>query len=184
MYPKRRMYCNIWQNLEAKHKWECGMWLSAGGRHNHCQALCEWLLRNCNPCEECNIRVIMMVCIPHHIPDAKSKKPDAGAARVIYTATRRDNTRRGRIATRREVCNATRRLGNRSRLIHWERVRGSARAARALRNTRVFQMDTRVVADTLAKNFATISSQCAKNDFQQSINDLWTWILDNARVLR
>jgi len=150
MYAKRRLYCNKWQNLKAKHKWECGMWLSAEERHKHRQALCKWLLHNCNPCEECNIRVLPMVCICHHIPDAKSMKPDTGAASVIYNATRRKNTRHGIIAAAREVWNATRRLGDGSHLIICQRIRGSARAVRAIRavrNTRVFQTETRVVAD-------------------------------------
>jgi hypothetical protein len=125
------------------------MWLSAEERHKHRQALCKWLLHNCNPCEECNIRVVPMVRIRHHIPDAKQRKPDAGAASVIYNATRCKNKRHGIIAAAREVCNATRRLGDGSRLILRQRVRGSARAVRAIRNTRVFQTETRVVADVL-----------------------------------
>jgi len=71
MYPKRSLYCNKCQNLKAKHKWECGMSLSAEERHKHHQALCKWLLHNCNPCEECNIRVVLMVDKRHHIPYAK-----------------------------------------------------------------------------------------------------------------
>jgi hypothetical protein len=47
------------------------MWLSAEERHKHRQALCKWLLHNYNPCEECNIRVVLVVRIHHHIPDAK-----------------------------------------------------------------------------------------------------------------
>jgi len=96
------------------------MWLSAEERHKHRQALCKWLLHDCNPCEECNIRVVPMVRIRHHIPEAKQRKPEAGAASVIYNATR---------------------------LILRQRVRGSARAVRAVRNTRVFQTETRVVVD-------------------------------------
>jgi len=45
------------------------------------------------------------------------------------------------------LCNATRRLGDRQRVILRQRVRGSVRAVRAVRNTRVFQTETRVVAD-------------------------------------
>jgi len=45
------------------------------------------------------------------------------------------------------LCNATRRLGDRQREILRQRVRGSVRAIRAVRNTRVFQTETRVVAD-------------------------------------
>ena len=43
--------------------------------------------------------------------------------------------------------NATRRLGDRQRVILRQRVRGSVRAIRAVWNTRVFQTETRVVAD-------------------------------------
>jgi hypothetical protein len=55
--------------------------------------------------------------------------------------------RHGIIAAARVDCNATRRLGDGSPQILRQRVRGSARAVRAVRNTRVFQMETRVVAD-------------------------------------
>jgi hypothetical protein len=88
-----------------------------------------------------------MVRICHHIPDANQRKPDAGAASILYNATHRKNTRHGIIAAAREVCKATCRLGDGWRLILRQRVRGSARAVRALRNTRVFQTETRVVAD-------------------------------------
>jgi hypothetical protein len=47
------------------------------------------------------------------------------------------------------LCNATRRLGNWQRVILLQRVRGSVRAIRAIRNTRDFQTETRVVADVL-----------------------------------
>ena len=40
------------------------MWLSAGERHKHCQALCERLQHNCSNCEECDTPVVLMVCIP------------------------------------------------------------------------------------------------------------------------
>jgi len=40
------------------------MWLSAEERHKYRQALCESLLHNCSPCEECNTRVVLMVRIP------------------------------------------------------------------------------------------------------------------------
>jgi hypothetical protein len=88
-----------------------------------------------------------MVRISHHIPDQKYKKPDAGAASIIYNATRRKNMRHGIIAAAREVCNATHCFGDGSRLILCQRVRGSTRAVRAVRNTRVFLTETRVVAD-------------------------------------
>jgi hypothetical protein len=147
MYPKRRLYCNKGQNLKAKHKWECGLWLSAEERHKDRQMLCKWLLDNCNPCEEYIIRVVLMVRIHYHSPDAKERKPDAGATSVIYKAMRRKNKRHGIIASGREVCNSTRCLGDRSRLILHQRVWGSARAVSAIQNTRVFQTETRVVAD-------------------------------------
>jgi hypothetical protein len=122
------------------------MWLSAKERHKHCEVLCKWLLHNSNPCEECNICVVLMVCIRHHIPDTKERKPDAGVASIIYNMTHCSNKRHGIIAAAREVCNATRRVGDGSRLILRPRVQGSARSARAVRNTRVFQAETRVVA--------------------------------------
>jgi pyridoxal biosynthesis lyase PdxS len=88
-----------------------------------------------------------MVRIRHQNADAKYRKPDAGAASIIYNATRRKNMSHGIIAAARDVCNATRSLGDGSHLILRQRVRGSARAVRAVRNTRVFQMESRVVAD-------------------------------------
>jgi hypothetical protein len=60
---------------------------------------------------------------------------------------RRKNHRHGIIAAAREVCKATRHLGDGSCLNLRHRVRGSARAVRSVRNSRVFQMETRVVAD-------------------------------------
>jgi hypothetical protein len=45
------------------------------------------------------------------------------------------------------LCNATRRLGDGKRVFLRRRVRGSVRAVRAVRNTQVFQTETRVVAD-------------------------------------
>jgi len=147
MYPKRRLYCNKWQNLKVKHEWECGMWLSAEERHKHRQVLCKWLLHNCNPCEESNICVVLMLHIRHHILDTKYRKPDATAASIIYNVTRRNNSRHGIIAAAREICNATRRLGDGSCAIHCQRVWGSVRAVRAVWNTRVFQTETTVIAD-------------------------------------
>jgi hypothetical protein len=47
------------------------------------------------------------------------------------------------------LCNATRRLGDRQRVILRQRVRGSVSAVRAVRNTQVFQTETRVVADVV-----------------------------------
>jgi hypothetical protein len=45
------------------------------------------------------------------------------------------------------LCNATCRLGDWQRVIMRQRVRGSVSAVRAVRNTQVFQTETRVVAD-------------------------------------
>jgi len=45
------------------------------------------------------------------------------------------------------LCNATRRQGDRQRVILSRRVRGFVRAVRAVRNTRVSQTETMVVAD-------------------------------------
>jgi len=45
------------------------------------------------------------------------------------------------------LCNTTRRLGDGKRVILCQRVWGSVRAVRAVRNTLVFQTETRVVAD-------------------------------------
>jgi len=45
------------------------------------------------------------------------------------------------------LCNATRRLGDGQRVILRQSVRGSVRAVRAVRNSRVFQTETTVVAD-------------------------------------
>jgi hypothetical protein len=123
------------------------MCLSAKERHKHRHALCQRLLHNCNPCEECNIHDVQMVRIRHHIPDAKQRKPDTAPASVIYNAARRRNKRYGIIAAAREVCNATRRLGDGLHLILRQRVQGSARAVRAVQNTQVSQTETRVVAE-------------------------------------
>jgi hypothetical protein len=52
------------------------------------------------------------------------------------------------------LCNATRHLGDGQRVILRQRVRGSVRAVTAVQNTRVFQTETRVVADgTVAVNY-------------------------------
>jgi hypothetical protein len=64
-------------------------------------------------------------------------------------------------AAAREAWKATRRLPDGSRLILRQRVRGSARAIRAVRNTRVFQMETRLVAD--APLYSLNSSYCLSN---------------------
>jgi hypothetical protein len=90
-----------------------------------------------------------MVRIRHHIPEAKLTKPDAGEANIIYNAMRRKNMRNGMIATAREVCNTTRRLGHRSRLILRQWVQDYVRAVRAVRNRRVFLTETSFVANVI-----------------------------------
>jgi len=60
------------------------------------------------------------------------------------------------------LCNATHRLGDRQRVILRQRVRGSIRAIRAVWNTRVFQMETRVVADAV--------KQAIKQSFKQALH--------------
>jgi hypothetical protein len=153
MYANRRLYCNKWQHLKDRHKWECGTWLSTEERHKPHQAFCKWLMHNCNPCEECNIRVVPMVHMRHHIPHAVYRKPDAATASVIYNMTHRKNLRQCMIAAAREVCNTTRRIGDMSYQIPLQSVQGSARAVRAVRNTRVFRTETRVVADVSSSLF-------------------------------
>ena len=73
--------------------------------------------------------------------------PDAGAASIIYNTMGHKNQSHGIRAATREVCNATRRLGEGSGLFLHQRVRGSVRAVRAVRNTRVFLTETKFVAD-------------------------------------
>jgi hypothetical protein len=80
-------------------------------------------------------------------------KPDAGVASVMYNATHCNNKRHGILIAAREVCNATRRLGDGLRLSLRQRVQGSARAVRAVRKTQVFQSETRVVADAATGSF-------------------------------
>ena len=114
-----------------------------------------------------------MVCIRHDIPDAKWRKPDAGAASVIYNALHCRNKRHGKIAAAKEVCNATRRVGDGSRLIIRQRVRGSVSAVRAIRNTRVFLTETNFVADvpTLA-NVTTSTWRIVHTSFGNITNHL------------
>jgi hypothetical protein len=90
-----------------------------------------------------------MVRIRQHILDVKERKPDARAASAIYNTTRCKYKRHGIIAAAREVCNMTRPLGNGLHLIVCQRVRGSMKAVRDVWNTRVFEMETRVVADEI-----------------------------------
>jgi len=123
------------------------MWLSAEERHENRPALGKQQHHSYNPCEEYNIHVVLIMSIRHHIQDGKSWKADAGAASVIFNATCHKNMRHGIIAAARKVCNATHHLGDGSCLILRQSVRGSDRAVRAVWNTRVFQTETRVVAD-------------------------------------
>jgi hypothetical protein len=59
------------------------------------------------------------------------------------------------------LCNANRRLGDRQHVILRQRVRGSVRAVRAVRNTRVFQTETRVVADEALVRLPRVSGRIA-----------------------
>jgi len=147
IYPKQRLYFNWWHNHKAKHKWKCAMWLWAEDMHKHHHALCKRLLHNCNPSEGWNIRVLHMVRIRNDIRDVKNRKPDDRAASVIFNATHRKNRRHGIIAAAREVLNTSRPLGNRSRLMLRQRVQRSACTVRAVRNTWLFQTETKVIAD-------------------------------------
>jgi hypothetical protein len=108
------------------------------------------------PCEECITRVILMVCIYHHIPDAKKWKPDTGAVSVMHHVTHHKNKRHGIIAAAREVRSATHHVGQRFRLILRQRILGSVRAVRAVRNTRVFLMETSFVADVRSLFLGTV----------------------------
>jgi len=65
------------------------------------------------------------------------------------------------------LCNATRRLADGQRVILRQRVRGSVRAVRAVRNTWVFQTETRVVADVTP----------------QITQDTWPRIIDTPLML-
>jgi hypothetical protein len=55
-------------------------------------------------------------------------------------------------------CNAIRCLGDRQSIILRQRVRGSIRAVRAVRNTRVIQTESRVVADVETRSIT--ASKC------------------------
>jgi hypothetical protein len=68
------------------------------------------------------------------------------------------------------LCNATRRLGDRQPAILRQRVRGSVRAVRAVRNTRVFQMETRVVADVAGVQAAGIGRLVAAGDIMTTLD--------------
>jgi hypothetical protein len=66
-----------------------------------------------------------MVRIRHHIPDTKKRKPDPGVVSIIYNLTNHKNKRHGIIAGAREVWNVPHHIGDGSRLILWQRLRGS-----------------------------------------------------------
>jgi len=103
-----------------------------------------------NPCDECNLRVVQMVLIGHHIPDTMEWNPETGEAsihRVIYYTTCGKNKRHGIIAPAGEVFDMTHRLDVGSCAIRLERVLGSVRAIRAVMNTHVFLTQIRFVAD-------------------------------------
>ena len=70
-----------------------------------------------------------------------------------------ENEWHGIIATARQVWNAARRLGNRWRQILCQRVLGSVRAFRAVRNTRVFLTETWFVTDVIPSFSAANSSR-------------------------
>jgi hypothetical protein len=125
MYPKRRLYCNKWQNLKAEPKWQCSMGLSAKERHKYHLALCKWLQHNCSPGGECNTRVVLMVCICRCILVPKSR---------WY------------------VCNPTCPLGDRKHGISRQRVWGFVRAGRAVLNSWMFLTENRDLADGSAYN--------------------------------
>jgi len=96
------------------------VWHMTGARHTHRQALCKLLKHNFSPCEECNKHVILMVRTSHHMSSAKYM---------------------------RYVCNATLRQGDKERVILRQRVRGSVRAVRGVRNIPVFLTETTAAAD-------------------------------------
>jgi hypothetical protein len=93
------------------------------------------------------------------------------------------NKRHGIIATAREVWNATCRLGDGSRLFLRQVVRGCASAVRAIKNTRGFQMETRVVAnsgDPYTYPEAMESPQ--QTIWTRAMEEESTWILLNNTV--
>ena len=47
------------------------------------QALCEQLQHNCSPCEECNTRVVLMMCIHHHkVKEVRMQRDPSPGRRV------------------------------------------------------------------------------------------------------
>jgi len=134
MYLKTRIYCNYSHNLQTKHMWgECGILQSAEERHNHHQALCIWLQNYSIACDEQITPVILMVHLHPHI-----------AGRMV----------------RRWVWNATTHWGGRKRVIHCQSLWGSIQAVRAVLNTLVYVIKTRVVADVLVQTWIRRSVNC------------------------
>ena len=84
------------------------------------------------------------------------------------------------------LCNATCRRGDGKRVILHHRVRGSIKAVRAVRNTRVFQTETRVVPDVLSipGNIQHIAQRQSQHKQQWSM--LWNrtfrhfWLANTA----
>jgi len=68
--------------------------------------------------------------------------------------------------------NATHRLSDRQHLILRQRVRVSVRAVRAVRNTRLFQTETRVVADDVLKYIPEYDLKYASNSTESHILSL------------
>jgi hypothetical protein len=67
------------------------------------------------------------------------------------------------------------------RAIPCQRVQGSVRAVRAVRNTHVFLMDTRVVADAIGINYAMFVNPFATNAVKTTqIHSCWRE--DMARI--
>jgi hypothetical protein len=122
MYPMRRLYCNKWQNLEAKDRWQWGMWLSAEEKQKYRQALCKRLQHNSTACKEYKTGVVLVVRIRNHIPGANHRRT------VGYTI---------------------RQVGDGQHVILRQRVRCSIRAVMAVWNSWVFLRETRGVADAL-----------------------------------
>jgi len=110
-----------------------------------------------------------MMHIRHHIPDAKYRKPDARAASVLLNVTRRKIKRHGIIATAGEVWDATRRLGDGSCLFLRERVFGSVRSVRAIRNTRVLLTGTRFIADDTHPSILPPPPMCSRTSMSECI---------------
>jgi len=71
------------------------------------------------------------------------------------------------------LCNATRRLGDGKRVILRQRVRGSVRALRAVWNTRVFQTETKFVADALgAVDELCVPAFVSPDEMRDGVDDI------------